>query len=252
MVYFAERCIRCGDCVRACPNGVLRAEDPGQSDDSVCQRCGECVDACLANAREMAGQPMTVSETVAKILKDRTFFEESGGGVTISGGEPLMQPDFLEALLAACHAEDLHTALDTCGYCDPAALERISGQVDLFLYDLKLMDGERHRRFTGVDNKLILSNLRELAARGKRVDVRMPVVPGVNDDEENLRALAEFLSRLGLKRIDLLPYHEIGSDKYRRMKLEYRMGAAAQPTPERMQALAARLARDGFEVRIGG
>jgi pyruvate formate lyase activating enzyme len=195
---------------------------------------------------------MTVSEVLAEVSKDQVFFEESGGGATISGGEPLMQGAFLEALLAGLRARRIRTVLDTCGMADPDLVARVSENVDLFFYDLKLMDSERHRHYTGVGNDLILENLRRLAERKSAVIVRVPVVPGVNDDDANLDALVAFLGPLGLRRVDLLPYHRMGSDKYRRLHLPYRMEGTNPPSDRRMESLAARLARDGFVVRIGG
>jgi pyruvate formate lyase activating enzyme len=195
---------------------------------------------------------MTVKEVLAEVSKDRVFYDESGGGVTVSGGEPLMQAAFVEALLSACHDQRIPTALETCGFADPGVVERIAEHVDLFLYDVKLMDRERHRHFTGATNELVLENLRRLAERGSAVVVRVPIVPGVNDDPTNLDALSAFLSPLGLRRVDLLPYHRIGSDKYRRLGLAYRMEGVDPPSPESIRGMAARLKRDGFIVRVGG
>ena len=195
---------------------------------------------------------MSVPDVLAEVLKDEVFFDESGGGITVSGGEPLMQVSFVEALLAACHIRRLRTALDTCGYAPSGVIRRVCENVDLFLYDLKLMDSERHRQFTGVGNELILQNLKTIAKHGSAVIVRFPVIPGVNDGADNIDALSAFLLSLGLTRIDLLPYHRIASDKYQRLHLPYRMERVDPPTAEHMQAIAARLGRDGFNVRIGG
>jgi pyruvate formate lyase activating enzyme len=163
-----------------------------------------------------------------------------------------MQPAFVEALLADCKARRLRTVLDTCGLADSTVIRRISEYVDLFLYDLKLMDCERHRHFTGVKNDLILRNLRLLAEQGSGVIVRIPVIPGVNDDAGNMDAFCDFLSSLNLRKVDLLPYHRIGSDKYRRLHLHNQVEDVAAPSTEQMQMLAARLKRAGFGVRIGG
>jgi pyruvate formate lyase activating enzyme len=252
LIYFPERCVRCGDCVRACPNGALQLAEQVLRDPSLCQLSGKCVDACSAGARELAGHRMTVSEVMAEILKDEIFFSESGGGLTISGGEPLMQPAFVEALLDACRDRRIGTVVDTCGFANSRAIRRVSKKAGLFLYDLKLMDSDRHRQFTGVGNELIVQNLQILAEAGSNVIVRMPVIPGVNDDGANLDALCSFLFRLQLKRIDLLPYHRIGSDKYRRLGRSYEMEQVNPPTAEQMQAIAARLSAAGFVVRIGG
>ena len=195
---------------------------------------------------------MSVPEVMKEILKDQIFFDESGGGVTVSGGEPLMQPAFVEALLAECKARRIHTALDTGGWADSAVIGRVSEYVDLFLYDLKLMDCERHRHFTGVPNDLILRNLELLTEQESAVIVRIPVIPGVNDDTANLDALCDFLSPLSFRRIDLLPYHRIGTDKYRRLHLCNQMEGVSPPNAEQMEKLAARLKRAGFCVRIGG
>ncbi len=263
VVYFAERCIHCGECVRACPPGALTLIESGSADAALqggqlvleaglCDRCGECVKACPAGARQLAGRRMSVAEVMGELLKDQVFFDQSGGGVTISGGEPLLQAEFVEELLAGCRARRLRTALDTCGLAHPSVLERIRPQVDLFLYDLKLMDGEAHRRYPGANNDLILRNLALLAEAGSEVIVRMPVIPRVNDGEDNLDRLAGFMTAHGLRDIDLLPYHRIASDKYRRLHLPWRMDGVEPPTPEQVELLAARLRGAGLRVRIGG
>jgi len=252
VVYFEERCIRCGDCVSACPHGALELNQHVLRNSALCRHCGTCVDACSAGARQLAGRWMSVPDVLAEVLKDELFFDESGGGITLSGGEPLMQASFVEALLVACRNRRLRTAVDTCGHAPTEVLRRVRENVDLFLYDLKLMDSDRHRQFTGVGNALILRNLKMLAEDGSAVIMRIPVIPGVNDDADNLSALSAFLLPLGLRRIDLLPYHRIASDKYNRFHLPYTMGGVDPPTAEHMQAIAARLGRDGFNVRIGG
>lgn len=253
VIYFEERCLRTGDCVRACPHDALRLDGNRLlHDPAKCDHCAECVAACPTTARQLAGRWMTVSEVLSEITKDEVFYEVSGGGVTISGGEPLMQGTFLELLLAALHARGFRTVLDTCGVAAPELLLRVSENVDLFYYDLKLMNDEKHRHFTGGGNAGILQNLKLLAERQRAVVVRVPVIPGVNDDPANIDALAAFLRPLGLREVHLLPYHRFGSDKYRRLHLRYEMEGVAPPSEEAIEALAQRLRRDGFTVRIGG
>jgi len=254
ILYVGERCILCGDCVLACQHGALDLTLDRQllHHPELCQRCGECVEACPSAARQLAGRRMTVAEVLAEVLKDQVFYDESGGGITISGGEPLRQAEFVEALLAACKIRQMHTVLDTCGFADAAVLRRISKYVDLFYYDLKLMNSESHQRFTGVKNDLILENLKMLAEGGSAITVRVPILPGVNDDPENSDALSKYLSPLGVREIDLIPYHKLGNDKYHRMNLSCVMKDVEPPTMEEMETIAARLKRDGFHVRIGG
>ena len=252
VIYFDDRCIRCGDCVRACPQGALHLNGQVNRNPDLCRACGECANACSAGARQLAGRWMTVPEVLAAVVKDQIFFDESGGGITISGGEPLTQPAFVEALLQACRTRRIRTVLDTCGFADSAVIRRLSEYVDLFLYDLKLMDGEKHRYYTGVKNDVILRNLKILADEGCPVIVRVPIIPGVNVDIDNTDALSRFLSSLQLRRIDLLPYHRIGSGKYQRLHLRNWMEGIQPPAPDKMKTLAARLRRDGFWVRIGG
>ncbi|HXJ89691.1 MAG TPA: glycyl-radical enzyme activating protein [Candidatus Binatia bacterium] len=252
VAYVAERCIRCGDCVRACPEGSLVLDDCVVRDPHLCRLHSRCVDACSTGAQEVVGRWMSPSDVLEEVVKDQIFFDESGGGVTISGGEPLMQTEFVEALLVALRAQRIHTALDTCGFGELNAVARISRNVDLFLFDLKLVDPKKHQQFTGVRNDRILASLRLLAEYGNAVIIRIPVIPGVNDDEDNLTAVSGLLSSLRLRNIDLLPYHRIASGKYSRLNLTYRMEDVVPPTLEHMQVIAARFGREGFHVQIGG
>jgi pyruvate formate lyase activating enzyme len=252
LMYFPERCLRCDTCEVLCPqHAVTRVGDAMITSDA-CRVCGTCANACSAEAREVLGKWMSVEEVLAEVEKDVIFFDESGGGVTLSGGEPLLQPDFAEALLRGCRERGIHTALDTCGLAAIDALQRVARYVDLFLFDLKLLDAARHRQYAGADNGTILRNLEALATSGCNTVVRFPVIPGINDSSGDTAQMIAFLTRLGLRRIDLLGYHKIGADKYRRLKMEYRLDTVEPPNDTYLQDLALQFQREGFTVRIGG
>ena len=259
MMLWDSRCIRCGECVSACAVEAIDASAIGLpearyvTDRDVCTVCGSCITACAADAREMVGKRMTVDEVMAQIERDTIFFEESGGGVTFSGGEPMTQRFFLAELLKACKALDIHTAVDTSGYTTWKALDTIRGLTDLFLYDLKLMDDARHRHFTGVPNGLILHNLRALSERGHRIILRVPIIPGVNDDAANLHAIAEFAAGLPhLERVDILPYHPSAIGKYERLGKPYRLNGTPMPADDQMDGVKTLLENHDLLVKIGG
>jgi pyruvate formate lyase activating enzyme len=252
VMYAGDRCMHCGDCVSACEHGALTFNNGPVRDPDLCVQCGECADECLTDARRFVGEWMSAEDVVRHVRRDIVFFDESGGGVTFSGGEPLMQPDFLEAALKACKAEGIHAALDTCGYARPETLLRITPHTDLVLFDLKLANSERHLQVTGVSNEVILENLSILAKSGTPLIVRIPVVPGVNDDEANMRESMNLLEGLGVSRVDLLAYHEAGTDKYQRLGSKYRLENLKPPAARIMKDLSDRFCRAGFAVRIGG
>jgi pyruvate formate lyase activating enzyme len=249
-----SRCIRCGACLDVCDQGALsQAGDRIVTDATRCTLCGACVRTCYAEARELAGRQMTVEQLMAEIGQDGAFFDESGGGVTFSGGEPLAQPDLLLALLHACAEQEIHTALDTCGFASWATLDRVRPLVGLFLYDLKLMDDARHREFTGMSNKPILRNLRALSDLGHDIVLRLPVIPGINDDEENLRQIGTFVTGLPRRHsLSLLPYHRTATDKYERLNRAYLLSGIQPPSAEQMMAIADILVRYGLNIEIGG
>ncbi|RPJ38992.1 MAG: glycyl-radical enzyme activating protein, partial [Chloroflexi bacterium] len=219
----------------------------------VCTVCGSCTAVCAADARQLVGKRMTINEVMHDIERDVVFFEESGGGVTFSGGEPLAQQAFLAGLLKACKALEIHTVLDTSGYAPWKTVESISADVDLFLYDLKLMDDARHRQYTGVPNGLILHNLRALSERGHNIILRVPVIPGVNDDAKNLNEVGEFAASLPkLERVDLLPYHPSAEGKYERLGKPYRLAGTATPAEERMGEISRLFEQYHLSVKVGG
>lgn len=254
LMIWESRCVHCGDCVRACPVKAIEPAGEGMiTDRRLCTVCGTCVDTCAAEAREVVGRRVTAAEVMREIERDRPFFEESGGGVTFSGGEPLAQRAFLQHLLQACKAQDLHTAVDTSGYAPWPVFESIRADTDLFLYDLKMIDDERHRRYTGVSNGLILSNLQALSALGHRIIVRVPIIPGINDDPENIGMTAAFCASLpGLERVDLLPYHPSAQGKYERLALPYRLPGTLTPAPTQLEQIASIFDHCRLTVGIGG
>jgi pyruvate formate lyase activating enzyme len=208
------------------------------------------VDACPSGALERVGRRVTAEALMAEVEKDTSFFDQSGGGVTFSGGEPLVQWRFLGEMLDRCAAREIHTAVDTCGFAKPAVLLAIAEKTDLFLFDLKLMDPRRHLELTGVDNYLILENLRTLTSMGKAVRVRVPVIPGVTDAEENFDAIGRFVSTLDRPpALTLLPHHATAMEKYARFDVEKQLPeGTGSPSPETLGHIASRLEAHGLEV----
>ena len=249
-----ELCIQCGACVGECPQAAIQPDGPRFiTDRDVCARCGSCVATCAANARELVGQEMTVEQVMDVVLRDIMFYDESGGGVTFSGGEPLLQGDFVLDLLAACKAHELHTVVDTCGYANTDILARVRPYVDLFLYDVKVLDDARHREVTGASNTLILDNLRYLAEHQHPVLVRVPLIPNINDDEHNLRQLGELVRSMpNIQGVNVLPYHKLGQDKHERLGRLNPMPETAEPSADTILATKSLLESYGLNVTIGG
>ena len=249
-----ERCIECAACLDVCEQSAISINGNGVvTDRSLCIQCGICTNTCYAEARELVGREMTVAEVMTEIEADLSFYDQSSGGVTFSGGDPLMQKDFLLALLIACREREIHTAVDTSGSFSWQTLEMIRPYVDLFLYDIKTMDEERHKEVTGVSNRLILNNLRALSAQGHNIVLRVAIVPGINDDPENLRRTAEFAASLPfLESVSLLPYHDTAVHKYANMNREYHLPDVVPPADDRMGALADFLRGYGLKVKVGG
>ena len=249
----AERCVKCGTCMPVCPSEAIRPEEGSfRTARALCEACGTCARACPSGAREIVGTTFTVDELMAEIEKDVVFFDESGGGVTFSGGEPLMQADFLDEALRRCQAIRIHTAVDTCGLANSDVLLRISQNTDLFLYDLKLMDEARHREVTGASNELIIENLKMLARLRGNIRVRFPLIPAINDDADNVRALGALVSSLGITRVDVLPYHRAGLAKYIRLDEEYRLPDTDPPSAGDVAEVVGILEQYQLRVQVGG
>jgi pyruvate formate lyase activating enzyme len=255
----ANRCARCAECVSACllgaisphPNPSPQGREAMTTNRTICDNCGLCAEVCYNGARELLGREMTVAQVMKEIERDVPFFDQSQGGVTFSGGEPLMQRRFLAEALKACRAHDIHTVVDTSGFASWEVFESIRSDVNLFLYDLKSMDDERHSQYTGVSNQLILENLEKLSAVGAKCVVRIPLIPGVNDDGENLRASGKFLAELkNLVAVDLMGYHEIARGKYESLGMEYRLPETKAPSAESMQQAARILESFGLKVKV--
>ncbi len=250
LIFRRNRCSLCDDCIAACPTWALSHETDGlQVDRTRCKVSGTCVPACPAEALEVVGRPVTVEQLLGELERDRIFYEQSGGGVTFTGGEPLAQPEFLLESLEHCRARGLHTAVDTSGYAPWTVLEEIRPFVDIFLYDLKLVDEVRHFEWTGVSNADIISNLIQLSETGQKIIVRMPIIPGVNDDEENLGAAARLIRSLAsIPPVELLPYHNTAETKYIGLGKDFPLPGLVTPSPAKMKQYRAVLRDCGLQV----
>jgi pyruvate formate lyase activating enzyme len=257
--FFSSRCSGCGECVTVCPEDAQELLTDGVRvfHRERCTTCGACVEVCYAEGLQVNGRTSSLTEVLREVLADRVFFESSGGGVTLSGGEPMLQHEFSLALLAACKAEGLHTAVETTAHSKWELLEAALPLTDLFMVDIKHLDPEKHRAATGVSNQLILESIRKLAASGKPVIFRVPVVPGVNDTPAEISAIAGFIRGLGELRADggsglsleLLAFHRLAEDKYRSLGMEYRAAGLETPSPERMAALTEAAKAQGIPAR---
>jgi len=264
-----DRCTGCGQCVEACPlDAISLIENRSVTDPDKCVLCGRCVYICTTGARQIIGRNMTVSEVIAEIEKDVIFYDQSGGGVTFSGGEPLMQPDFLLTLLNRCRAKKVNTAIDTSCYAEPEIVQKVVDKADLFLCDIKHMNNEMHERFTGVGNKLILDNIRFISQAGKKIVIRIPIIPGFNDETANIQATGSFAASLQrLDRIDILPFNRGGIEKSARLVgcdvshqsiidefdgARFRTLLNETPDEDKMSEIAQNLKKYVFEVNIGG
>ncbi|MCB2214608.1 glycyl-radical enzyme activating protein [Desulfofustis glycolicus] len=254
VIWIKDKCIGCGECLTACPTGSLKMVSTGILRDlTTCEQNRACVSVCPALAHEAIGWEASVEEIISEIEKDTPFYDESGGGVTFSGGEPLMQPEFLLELLRQCGRLDIHRVVDTSAFAKTELLLQVAEQCELFLIDLKHMDPEKHKIYTGVDNGLILENIRTLAHRGVPFRIRIPLIEGVNSDQKNLRLSSEFLAGLPCPPgVDLLPYHNIAESKYRKMNRDYPAVQFQPSGREKVAAWAEMLTDRGLHVRIGG
>ena len=255
ILFYPHNCIGCEQCFEACETGALRLVDGKRVyDRDRCVGCWKCTEVCYAEAQVKCGREVTVEEVMTDVEKDRPFYENSGGGMTLSGGEALSQFAFTRRLLREGKRRGLHTALDTSGYARWTFFERLLDRVDLFLYDVKGVNPEKHRGMTGIPNELILDNLRKLVALGRSVVIRTPIVPTYNDSDEDIRLLGAFLSSLngdGLK-VDLLPYHRLAESKYPRMEAQYRLQGLEPPPKERIKEIRSALEKFDLEVAAEG
>jgi pyruvate formate lyase activating enzyme len=220
---FPDKCILCRACLDVCPRSAIRLVERTLSvDRTLCNGCGNCVSACNAEALRLLGREMTVEKLVAEAAKDAVAFRHSRGGVTLSGGEPLLQPEFTIALVRALAAEGISSGIDTCGYVPRKTLDRVLPYVDFFLWDVKLVDERRHRDLTGVSNRLILNNLRFVSEQGTPIYIRIPLVPGYTDGREDLKAVCRLVQRLkSVVEVDLLPVHHLGQARYLSLGRDY-------------------------------
>jgi pyruvate formate lyase activating enzyme len=258
--WFAERCLGCQTCVETCPNECLQMTDAGLIIDRVrCDGCAACGLACPAGALEALGRWVTADELVAELAKDRAYFAASGGGVTLSGGEPTMQPEFAEEVLRELRAVGIHTALDTCGLCAPSTLERLLPGTDLVLFDLKLLDGSAHQRWTGASNRLILENLHRVADfrdgdnRPIELWIRTPMIPGATDGDENLLAIGKYLAanlQGRIARWELCAFNNLCRDQYRRLGKQWAFADTPLMSAEDLQACQAVASASGLDAQI--
>lgn len=252
-----EKCSGCGSCARFCSHQAISIQDGKMVTDlTKCVACGECTDFCIQNNREICGTEYEINELLKIIDKDKQFYEESGGGVTLSGGEVMSQDiDYLEQLCKRIKAKGYDLCIDTCGFAKTENYERIAPYVDTFLYDIKVIDDEVHQKYIGQSNELILKNLEKINELGANINIRIPVVVPVNDSDEAMDAIINYLKdkKINVMRVNLLPYHNTGSSKYDRLNRPYLAKDCKVPSTKRMEELCQKFIQNGFtNVKIGG
>jgi pyruvate formate lyase activating enzyme len=254
-MYAPAKCIKCGSCVDACPEHAITMTSTGVvTDPDLCKICGKCADVCPTKAIEMSGKTMTVPEILDIIEKERIFFDQSGGGVTFSGGEPLIHTKMLIALLDECRKRKIHTAIDTAGNVSTETILEVAKRTDLFLYDLKMMDSELHKNWIQSGNEKILENLKVLSDTGANVIIRIPLIGGVNDTEDNIEQTAKFISELAgeKKEVNLLPYHNIAQNKYMKLGKSDDFEKLLEPDKNVLARTILKFNEYGIKATVGG
>jgi pyruvate formate lyase activating enzyme len=254
-LFTGAKCLACGECGQVCPVSACSLSKEGMvTDPARCTLCGRCAALCPTLATQLSGRYYTVAELLAILEKERQLFDSSGGGVTCSGGEPLQQAPFLRELLVACGQRHFHRAVDTSGLASWEVVEAIAAHTDLFLYDLKLINSGRHRQYTGVDNALILTNLQRLADIGAAIQIRLPLIGGVNMDDDNIAATARFVAGLaGVKKeVNLLPFHDVARGKDQKLGQERNLAGMYAPTTADLEGVIAIFAAHGLTATLGG
>jgi pyruvate formate lyase activating enzyme len=257
MEYFANKCIKCKKCVEVCPTNAIRESDTDEivTDRRYCDNCGKCAEVCSTGARKMVGEEMTVGQVLEEIEKDTLFYSNSGGGITLSGGEPTMQPEFSLGLLKTCKERGIHTAMETCGYVKWDILDEMLQYLDLVYMDIKHISPVEHKKLTTKGNRLILENARRVAAKypGKPLIIRVPVIPGYNDTDENIASTAQFVRQLRRDcKIELLPYHKLGVPKYKALSKDYPLPDLEPPSEYHLRALKELVKSYGVQAQMGG
>lgn len=249
---FYKRCIGCGICEVVCPQKAIKEVDGAYIiNKELCDNCGICAKECYANSKQIIGKEMSVKEVVEEVMKDNMFYKRSKGGVTFSGGEPLMQPAFLLALLKELKKQKVNTAIETSGYCDTETLKEIADYLDIIFYDIKHMDTDTHKKLTGVPNKLILENLKALDSKRKKITVRVPIITTYNDSQEHIKSIVEFCLELkSVEKIELLPYHNLGKYKYKSINREYKLSQLKTPDKEHIEKLLSIVEDAGIPCEI--
>lgn len=254
-MYSSDKCIGSLECIKHCPNNALTLTPNGiVSNVDLCELCGKCAEVCPTKAIEMTGKLMSVEQIMSQIKRETLLMDTSNGGVTFSGGEPLLYHQFLIELLEACGKENIHRCIDTSGFTSKEVLLDVANKSEHFLYDLKMMDSDKHKKWTGVPNEKILENLQLLASIGMRLNIRIPLIKGVNDDDENIYESAKFIDALEGDKptVNILPYHNIAENKYTKLGKQYDEGIMAEPDIERQNKILEIFKSYGINAVIGG